>query len=501
MKKFFAILLVISLLIATSNIAFASSSSSADESLDKLSVCKSKSTSSGEVYSLFPKFDPEIADYYVFLPNSDDSAYLYMKPDNSKYKVYCDGDEVDEDDDYYARKKNISDGDEVKIVVKDRDDKKLDTYTVTFICGDKNDDDEDALDSLSVKTKDGKDSYSKVSLNKDFDKGVKDYKVSVKDNDYDIVRIYAEAKDSGAHVLINGQMVDKDDYLDCKVKKGKNEFEINVIAENCDDSQKYTLTVNYDSNDTENDVKPEAVISAFSVKDNNGNTIALSPNFNAGKKNYTANVGNHIQSVNFYMMAGTNTKVYLNNTEISNSTWSQSYNLNEGFNTFNITAYLTGDSTDVKNYSISIYKHPKKLESLVSVQKLNLNGVMKQLNAYNISGSNFVKLRDIASILSGSNKQFSIGYNETTNAIALLSGGYYTSNGQENKALKPSKDIMISIQTVTLDNQATTMTAYNIDGNNYVMLRDLALLLNFGLAYNSATDTIQITTSTNYSIN
>lgn len=499
MKKFFAILLVISLLMATSNIAFASSSSSADESLDKLSVSKSKSTSSKELYSLFPKFDPEIADYYVFLPNDEDSAYLYMKPDNSKYKVYCDGDEVDEDDDYYARKKNISDGDEVKIVVKDRDDKKLDTYTVTFICGDDDDDDEDALDSLSVKAQDGKDSYSKISLNKDFDKSVKEYKVSVKDNDYDTVRIYAEAKDSGAHVLINGQMVGKEDYLDCKVKKGKNEFEINVIAENCEDTEKYTLTVNYDSNDT--DVKTEAVISSLSAKDSSGNTIALSPNFNSGKKNYTANVGNHIQSVSFYMMAGTNTKIYLNNTELNSATWSQSYNLNEGYNTFNITVYLTGDSYDIKNYSVSIYKHAKKLESLVSIQNLNVNGVAKQLNAYNISGSNFVKLRDIASILSGSNKQFSVGYNETTNAISLLSNGYYTANGQENKPLKASKDIMISIQTVTLDNQSTTMTAYNIDGNNYVMLRDLALLLNFGLTYNSATDTIQITTSTNYSIN
>ncbi len=170
-------------------------------------------------------------------------------------------------------------------------------------------------------------------------------------------------------------------------------------------------------------------------------------------------------------------------------------------NTFNITVYLTSDTYDIKNYSVSIYKHPKKLESLVSVQNLNVNGVSKQLNAYNISGSNFVKLRDIASLLLGTNKQFSVGYNEVTNAIALLSGGYYTSNGQENIALTQSKDIMISIQTVTLDNQPTVMTAYNIDGNNYVMLRDLAVLLNFGLTYNSATDTIQITTSSNYSIN
>lgn len=496
MKKFFAILLVISLLIASSNMAFASSS--ADKSLNKLSV-KSKSTSSSKAYDLFPEFDPKIADYYVFLPKDTDSAYLYVKPDNSKYKVYCDGKEVNDDDDYYYYKKNISNKDVVKIVVRDRDDNKLDTYTVTFFCGDKNDNDEAYLDTLSIKAKTDKDSYSKVSLDKDFDKKENDYKVSIKQNDYDSVRIYAEARDSKAHVIINGIILD-DDYLDFKVSKGKNEFKITVIAENCDDSQKYTLTVNYDSKDTDTQ-KAEAVISSLSVKDSSGNTIPLSPIFNSGKKNYTANVGNYIQTASFFMTTGANAKIFLNNTELNNSTWSQNYTLNDGPNNFAITVYLTSDSYDIKNYNVSIYKHAKKLESLVSVQNLNVNGTAKQLNAYNISGSNFVKLRDIASILSGTNKQFSIGYNETTNAISLLSGGFYTTNGQENKPLKASKDIMISIQPVTLDNQPTTMTAYNIDGNNFVMLRDLALLLNFGLSYNSATDTIQITTSSNYSIN
>ncbi|QAT42627.1 cadherin-like beta sandwich domain-containing protein [Aminipila luticellarii] len=498
MKRFFAILLVISLILASSGISFAASS--ADKSLDKLSVSKSKSTSSSKTYDLFPKFDPKVADYNVFLPDDTNSAYIYMKPDDKDYKVYCDGEEVDDDDDYYASIKKIKDGDEIEIVVKDEDDKKLDTYTITFFCGDEDDDDEAALDSLSVKTKEGKDSYSKVSLNKDFDEDVKDYKATVKENDYDTIRIYAEAKDSGAHVLINGELMD-DDYLDCKVSTGKNEFDIDVIAENCDDTKKYTLTVTYDSSDTEDDEKTEAVISSLSVKDNDGNTVSLSPAFNSGKKNYTANVGNTVQSVNFYTTTGTNMKMYLNNTELNNAAWSQNYTLKEGPNNFAITVYLTGDSYDIKTYNVSIYKHAKKLESLVSVQNLNVNGTPKQLNAYNISGSNFVKLRDIASILSGTNKQFSVGYNEATNAIALLSGGYYTANGQENQSLKASKDIMISIQSLTLDNQSTVMAAYNIDGNNYVMLRDVALLLNFGLTYNSATDTIQITTSNSYSVN
>ncbi|QIB69211.1 hypothetical protein Ami103574_07685 [Aminipila butyrica] len=499
MKRFFSILLVLSLILASSGISMAASS--ADKSLSKLSVSKSKSTSSSKVYELFPEFDAKIADYYVFLPKGADSAYLYMKPDSSKYTVYCDGKEVDDDDDYYFQQEDIDDEDQVKIVVRDKDDKKLDTYTVTFFCGDEDDNDEDYLDSLSIREKTGKDSYSKVSLKEDFSKKTKEYTVSIGENDYDGARIYAEAEDSKAHVLINGQLLE-DDYLDVELSKGKNEFTVAVIAENCEDSQKYTLTVTYKGGSSSSDDKAaEAIITALSAKDNNGNTISLSPAFNSGKKNYTGSVGSNVQSVSFYLTADSGTKMYLNNTELSNAVWSQNYNLNEGPNNFAITVYLTGDTYDIKTYSVIVYKHAAKLETMVSIQNMNVNGISKQLNAYNISGSNFVKLRDIASILQGTNKQFSVGYNEATNAISLLSGGYYTANGQENKALTAAKEMMISIQTITLDNQVMGMTSYNIDGSNYVMLRDLALLLNFGLSYNSATDTIQITTSSNYSLN
>lgn len=502
MKKFFAILLVISLLMANSSFCFASKS--ADESLDKLAVSKSKSTSSSKRYDLFPEFDPKIDEYYVFLPYEMDYAYIYVKPDKRDYTVYCEGKEVDDDDDYYAYIDDVDNEDEVEIVVRDDDDDKLDTYTIKFFRGDRHDDDEAELDSLVVKEREGRDDYSKVSLNKDFDEDEDEYKVSLKENDYDEIRIYAEAKDSHAHVLINGELLD-DDYLDLDVEKGKNEFEITVIPENCDDDDKevYKLTVNYDDEDSDNDDndKDEAILSSLNLKDNTGNIIALSPSFNSGKKNYTATVGNSTQSVNFYAMTGSDTKVYLNNIALNSSIWSQNFSLKDGVNTFTITAYLTGDSYDIKTYSVSIYKHPKWVQSLVSVQNMNLNGISKQLNAYNISGNNFVKLRDIASMLAGTNKQFSVGYNETTNAISLLSGGYYTTNGQENVKLQPSRNIMISIQPVTLNNQPITMTAYNIDGNNYVMLRDLALILNFGLSYNSATDTVQINTNGSYSIN
>lgn len=495
MKRILSLLLTVSLIAGSSSAAFAASS--AKESLEELAVCKSQSTSSSKQYKMYPKFDPEVLEYYVFLPDGKDEVYLYMEPDSSKYKMYCDGDEVEEDDDqYWARVKNIDDGDETKIVVKDKDGDKLDTYKVTYICGDDKDDDEALLDSLSVRTKEDKSSYTKVALNEKFDEDDTEYSVDVEKNDYDTVRIYAEASYSKAHVIVDGKLLE-DDYTDVEVKKGENEFDITVVAQNCDDAKTYTLTVNYDSKST----KKEAALNTLNIKDGNNAYITLTPGFISGKSNYTAAVANSVQSVSFYMTATDDTTVTLNGTELKSSAWSQQYTLNEGMNKFTFVANMTGKNASKKTYTVNIFRHPANPEIMVSVQKLNIDGTEKQLNAYNINGNNFVKLRDIASLLSGKQKQFSVGYVNATESVSLLTGGYYTANGLENTALTAPKVVMTSLQKFTLDNQSVGMTAYNIDDSNYVMLRDIALLMNFGLTYDLNTDTVQINTYQSYTPN
>ncbi|QIB69212.1 cadherin-like beta sandwich domain-containing protein [Aminipila butyrica] len=492
MKKMFSGFLSLCLVVSSGSMAFGGTT--ADESLSKLLVSKSSSTSSSKLYDMFPAFDPEIADYTVFLPDGADSAYLYMKPDDSDYTVYCDGEAIDEDDDYFALIEDIDDGDEIDIKVEDEDGDgdTLDTYTVTFYCGDEDDSDDVYLDSLVIKNKTDSGTYTEVELNKDFDEGTTSYTADISSNTYKTARIYAEASDTDAHVLINGEPVNSSGYVELSLQSGSNKIEVTVVAENCEDTKTYIITAAYEEN-------VEAVLTGLAARDGGSNTVSLSPTFYSSKENYTTNVSNSVDSISFYLSTDELCNLYINDVVQSRNDWTQNYILSEGTNTFKVGVKSTTGTNEVNTYTISVYRQPASLEASVSGQKMTIDGVSRELNAYNINGNNFVKLRDLASLLLGTSKQFSVSYDETSNRIALLSGGYYTSVGQENMALGQAKEIAASQQSVYLDNGQVSLMTYNIDGNNYVMLRDVAMLLNFGLSYDSVSDTIQTQTTQSYS--
>jgi len=127
-----------------------------------------------------------------------------------------------------------------------------------------------------------------------------------------------------------------------------------------------------------------------------------------------------------------------------------------------------------------------------------VNGQNISFQAYNIGGNNFFRLRDIAYVLNGTSAQFAIGWHAATNAITLTTGQPYTPIGTELETTSPSGTTPVnatpSHATIYLNNTTITPRAYNIAGNNYFMLRDLAGLLNFTVDWHSETNSIHITT-------
>ncbi|MDR1328056.1 MAG: hypothetical protein LBK23_00440, partial [Oscillospiraceae bacterium] len=84
-----------------------------------------------------------------------------------------------------------------------------------------------------------------------------------------------------------------------------------------------------------------------------------------------------------------------------------------------------------------------------------VNGRTVTFDAYNIAGNNFFKLRDLAHTLNGTAKQFEVGYNETTKAIALTSGKPYTPAGGEMAGKGAGEKAAAPTQSgVTLDGTA-----------------------------------------------
>lgn len=128
-----------------------------------------------------------------------------------------------------------------------------------------------------------------------------------------------------------------------------------------------------------------------------------------------------------------------------------------------------------------------------------VDGVQVNGAAYKIEGSNYFKLRDIAAMVNGSTKQFSVAWNNTSKRIDLTSGRPYTVVGGE-LALPgtQSKDAKLTSAAVYKNGSAVSYTGYNIDSNNYYKLRDLCRDMNIGVKFDAASRRVDIVTTEGY---
>ena len=129
-----------------------------------------------------------------------------------------------------------------------------------------------------------------------------------------------------------------------------------------------------------------------------------------------------------------------------------------------------------------------------------VNGKDVVFDAYNISGNNYFKLRDLAYTLSGTEKQFDVEWDGVKNAIVLTNGKAYTVVGGEMSGRGVGeKTPVLTSSMICIDGKEAQLTAYNIEGNNYFKLRDIGDALNFGVDWDGVNKTIVIDTSKGYS--
>jgi hypothetical protein len=139
--------------------------------------------------------------------------------------------------------------------------------------------------------------------------------------------------------------------------------------------------------------------------------------------------------------------------------------------------------------------HPPALIARPTMSSVLLNGESVALNAYNINGNNYFKLRDIAYVLNGTQKQFEVLWNAAENKIQLISKSSYTSVGEEMTPRGTGNTIpKLTSSSVYLDGKQIFLTAYKIGANNYFKLRDIGQALNFGVDWDAAINAILIST-------
>ena len=129
---------------------------------------------------------------------------------------------------------------------------------------------------------------------------------------------------------------------------------------------------------------------------------------------------------------------------------------------------------------------------VLSPQNLRVNGAKIACEKYNIDGSNYFKLRDIAMVLSGTGSRFSVGWDGEKKVISVVTGEAYEPNGSELDLSGGDKSATAvpSTQTLLINGEERgDLSAYNIGGNNFFKLRDLGDALGFAVDYDKESNT------------
>ena len=170
--------------------------------------------------------------------------------------------------------------------------------------------------------------------------------------------------------------------------------------------------------------------------------------------------------------------------------------------TFMYSAYTSGGTylysgrVNVKLFSET--RTPAHKSCVLSAQKMVCNGQEVSLQAYNIDGYNYLKLRDIAALMAGTGSKFSIQVTDTAlkREVSCTLGGTYLLAADDLKTgADQSKTCVASSWSFYVNGEYKSVYVYNIGGYNYFKLRDLGDALKFGVDYNAVTNTAIITSS------
>ncbi|MGI6180755.1 MAG: polysaccharide deacetylase family protein [Agathobaculum sp.] len=170
-----------------------------------------------------------------------------------------------------------------------------------------------------------------------------------------------------------------------------------------------------------------------------------------------------------------------------------------------VTTLTNGGMADLQNglYSLPRYRMTmdKPLSVLLqqqdkaepAVAAVSVNGQKSELPAYNINGSNYVRVRDAAMLLAGTKGNFDVQWNGAMQRVELQSGTAYKPLGTENKPLPAGTRRVRSITAPTVaDGAAYMIAAYQIEGYTYYKLRSLGELCGFAVEWDSENQMILV---------
>lgn len=164
-----------------------------------------------------------------------------------------------------------------------------------------------------------------------------------------------------------------------------------------------------------------------------------------------------------------------------------------------VDAYLAGQNSEPSTPAPDLSYISSPSDANPTTATVLVNGEEKSFDAYSINNNNYFKLRDLAYVLSGTDKQFEVSWDNSAKAISLTSGDSYTTVGGEMSAKDSGTQTATpSSAKILLDGAEIALAAYEIGGNNYFKLRDIGQTFDFGVGWDNTSRTITIDTSIGY---
>ncbi|MCB6365355.1 copper amine oxidase N-terminal domain-containing protein [Intestinibacillus massiliensis] len=126
----------------------------------------------------------------------------------------------------------------------------------------------------------------------------------------------------------------------------------------------------------------------------------------------------------------------------------------------------------------------------VNQMHIMIDGENHTLQTYMLFGNNYVKLRDLAALLSNTEHRYQIAWDG--NAVQITTGEIYTPQNAEVIAMLSPVPAKYSTQPIFIDSIQSGMVAYEINGNNYVRLRDAGCSLGFKVSWDASTGMVML---------
>ncbi len=150
--------------------------------------------------------------------------------------------------------------------------------------------------------------------------------------------------------------------------------------------------------------------------------------------------------------------------------------------------------TKILNF-ISSYDVVNNISATVSEAKVLVNGEETSIKGYTVNNTNYFKIRDIAMVLRSTPARFNIEYRAGDNAIDIIPGDDYVSNGTE--LINDTGGAIEAVENdmpIYVNGRSTAITAYNINGSAYFKIRDIADAAGFEVQWDGDAQSINLVT-------